>query len=153
MRRCVAGLLLALLAACSTNKDLNFLERESLEFKASNETIRAEDLEQEYEKQRRRADTLSEQVLAVGRERDRLFATYDDLRAATARSQRQLAEQKKQKAALDKAVRQTNAEMAKLKKQLEEARKQTETLRKEIAAERAKREALEAERAGKKAPE
>jgi len=153
MRPLAVGLLVAVLAACTSNKDLNFLERESLQFKSTNEGIRAEDLEREYERQRRRADTLSEQVLAVGRERDRLFASYDDLRASTARTQRQLAEQRKQQAALQAAVKQTEAEMGKLKKQLDETRKQTEGLRKEIEAERAKREALEAERAGKQAPE
>jgi len=67
--------LLGGLPACR-GRTLNFLERESLLFRADNEEIRVEDLEKRYEKNKARADRL-----ALGMTHDRPYADHEVRRA------------------------------------------------------------------------
>jgi len=147
------GLILLLAAGCSGKGQLNLLEQETTRFKAENKRVRAASLEAEFERNRRRADTLSEQVLAVGRERDRLYRQYDDLRSELSRSSHQLAEGRKRKVAVETSLRKLQADLKKLHQQLETERKAGDTLQKQLEAATARRRALEAAGAGAKAPE
>ena len=153
VRAASATVLLLLLAGCRSDRELDLLERERLSFKAENERIRARDLEEDWEKARRRSDTLSEQVLAVGRERDRLYARYDELRGDLARDRRDLAEAERQKGALNEQLGELRKRIGELEKELEEGRARLEKLEREAAEVRARAEAARAEPEGASATE
>lgn len=150
-----AGLvLLCLLAACAGRRHkLNLLEQEKLKFKAENEEIRAEHLQARYDEQKRKADALSDELLALMRHRDELYDAYDKLCSDVAKLERDQQAKTQQKAGLVKQVQATQAEVAKLKAQLEKERKAIAALEKELAAATGKRGALEAKKGGAEAPE
>ena len=149
-----AGLiLLCCLAACANRRQLTLLEQEKLKFKAENETVRMEGLQARYDDQKRKADALSDELLALMRHRDELYDAYDDLRSDVGRLERDRQGKTQQKAGLVKQVQATQAEVAKLKAQLEKEKKAIAALEKELAAASRKREALEAKKQGAKAPE
>jgi chromosome segregation ATPase len=150
-----AGLiLLCCLAACANRRQkLTLLEQEKLKFKAENETVRVDDLQVRYDDQKRKADALSDELLALMRHRDELYDAYDDLRSDVGRLERDRQAKTQQKAGLVKQVQATQAEVAKLKAQLDKEKKAIAALEKELAAASRKREALEAKKQGAKAPE
>jgi len=150
-----AGLiLLCCLAACANRRQkLTLLEQEKLKFKAENETVRVDDLQVRYDDQKRKADALSDELLALMRHRDELYDAYDDLRSDVGRLERDRQAKTQQKAGLVKQVQATQAEVAKLKAQLDKEKKAIAALEKELAAASKKREALEAKKQGAKAPE
>ncbi|MHC4135313.1 MAG: hypothetical protein ACYS0K_10035 [Planctomycetota bacterium] len=153
MRR--AGfILLCCLAACANRRQkLNLLEQEKLKFKAENEAVRVDDLQARYDGQKRKADALSDELLALMRHRDELYDAYDELRSDVAHLERDRQAKTQQKAGLVKQVQATQAEVAKLKAQLEKEKKAIAALEKELAAASKEREALEAKKRGAKAPE
>jgi chromosome segregation ATPase len=147
-------ILLCCLAACASRRQkLNLLEQEKLKFKAENESVRLDDLQARYDHQKRKADALSEELLALMRHRDELYDAYDELRSDVAHLERDRQKKAQQKAGLVKQVQATQAEAAKLKAQLEKEKKAIAALEKELAAASRKREALEAKKRGGKAPE
>jgi chromosome segregation ATPase len=147
-------ILLCCLAACANRRQkLNLLEQEKLKFKAENEAVRLDDLQARYDEQKRKADALSDELLALMRHRDELYDAYDDLRSDVARLERDRQAKTQQKAGLVKQVQATQAEVAKLKAQLEKEKKAIAALEKELASASKKREALEAKKRGAKAPE
>ena len=147
-------LALLILAACAGRKDdLNLIEREMYRFRAENEAIRAEDLQRAYLRQKRKADALSEDLLALTRHRDELYAKFDALRAETARMERDrkvaVARLGQLKAALGKARK----ESAQVQAQLEAEKKALAALRRELDKTRAERREAEAKRPAEKTPE
>ena len=146
-------ILLCCLAACANRQNLSLLEQEKLRFKAENESVRMEDLQERYDVQKRKTDALSEELLALMRHRDELFDAYDALRSDVSRLERDRQSKTQQKAGLVKQVQATQAEAAKLKAQLEKHKAAIAALEKEVAAATKKREALEAKKQGAKAPE
>jgi chromosome segregation ATPase len=147
-------LLLCCLAACSSRRaKLNMLEEEKLKFKAENEAVRMDDLQTRYDVQKRKADALSDELLALMRHRDELYDAYDELRSDIAHLERDRQSKTQQKANLAKQVKAVQAESAKLKAQLAKEKKAIAALEKELAAAAKKREALEAKKRGAKAPE
>lgn len=147
-------ILLCCLAACANRRQkLNLLEQEKLKFKAENEAVRVDDLQARYDEQKRKADALSDELLALMRHRDELYDAYDDLRSDVARLARDRQAKTQQKAGLVKQVQATQAEVAKLRAQLEKEKKAIVALEKELATASKKREALEAKKRGAKAPE
>jgi len=143
MMRTMRGalLLLAAVAACGGRGRLNLLEREKLRFKAENETIRVEDLQARYDEQKRKADALSREVLALQQRRDRLYGEYDVARGEIVRLEKDSAAAAERRAALQKSLEELQAEVrdlqAKLGKEQEVAaglEQQLEELRRRNAA-------------------
>ena len=139
----VAAVLAA--AACAKGRHLTMLEEEMVRFRAENERIRAEDLEAEYERQKARSERLSEDLLALVRERDRLYGEYDALRAELARLQRERKGATERRDALAKTLADARAELARLKAEVEAERAA-------VAAAEAERKELEARRAAAGGP-
>jgi len=133
--------ILAAAGGCRSGKDLDLLERERLSFKAENERIRAQDLEKAWEQARRRSDTLSEQVLAVGQERDRLYTRYDKLRSDLAHNRRDLAQAEKEQADLDAKLAAVKKRIAELEQELADGQARLAELERQAAEARAKEEA------------
>jgi len=113
--------LLGGLPACR-GRTLNFLERESLLFRADNEEIRVEDLEKRYEKNKARADRLSADLLALDHRRDELYEEYDALRAELVQARKQrdeaaraLKRARAERRRLELALKKEEAALAKLK--------------------------------------
>jgi chromosome segregation ATPase len=131
-----------LLGACASRQSLNLLEREHLLFKAENERIRAEDLEARYRTQKRKADALSDEVFALGQERDSLYARYDGLRSDMAEKREAVTVFEREHAALGKALEEVRAEVARLKAELEKVRTESEALERELEEARARQRAL-----------
>lgn len=130
--------LLLVVAGCAHQKQLNLLEKEKLQFRADNEKIRAEDLEDRYEEQKKKADELSAELLTLGRERDRLYGEYDAVRAETVRLERDVKTAGDRRGALAQALAESRAESANLQAELEAERKKVEELEAQLAAAQAK---------------
>jgi len=135
----------AFLAGCRNGRGLNMLEREMLRFRAENERIRGEDLQAEYDRQKSKADALSEDLLALTRQRDRLFAEYDALRADLARLERERKGAEDRRDALARMLADTRAELTRLKQQIEAERQA-------LAAAAEERTKLDAAAAGGRGP-
>jgi chromosome segregation ATPase len=134
---------LCLLAACASHRnELNLLEREKLQFRAENEKIRAEDLEDRYAKQKRKADALSAELLQLERDRDRLYGEYDMLRGETVRLEREVKVSGERREGLTKAVAEAKAEAARLQAELEAERKAVADLEEQLRAAQAKHAAM-----------
>jgi len=125
----IVGWLIPLVAACVAPAERTLLEREVAGFKAENERIRAEDLEADYESQKRKADALAQELIGVQRARDRLYREYDALRAeiATLRVRRDAAAAEVASARADLAELETQAQQ--LAAAVEQARVEAERLR------------------------
>ena len=126
MRR--VWVLLLVVAACRSH-DLDLLDNEIRRFKVENETIRAEDLEARFEKQKARADALSKRLLALAQEREDRYAEYDGLKKELASLRRRRAAAAKEKAALEKSLQQLAGDIAKMKAQLAKERKAADPTR------------------------
>ena len=146
--RGAAIVLLLLLAGCSRRRTLNRIEYERLSFRAENETVRAEDLEERYRRQKRKSDALSDELLALSRERDRLYGEYDELRGQLARVDHDAQAAQKKKTALAKALQKAKADVAELTKAVAQERKAVAELERQLAEARRKRTALEAQNRG-----
>lgn len=148
-------LLLSVLAvACAKDKNgqLNLLDKSALDFKTSNEKIRADDLEARYKRLRAKADRLAEEVLRLGVERDRLYDEYDEARAAIARLKKQHAGAQEQGAELAGLVSKLTKENVARRKALDKLRKESDKLRADLQDAAAKQRALQAAKPGEKAP-
>jgi len=132
-----------LLAACSGDRNnLNLIEREMLRYKVDNEGLRGADLAARYKALKRKADQLSADLLALGRERDRLYEEYDARRselAALARRSRAAAERK---AAMDKDLAQLRRAAQQLEREVAAERKSIAGLRQELEKLKRERKAL-----------
>ena len=138
MRR--AWVLLLVVVACRSH-DLGLLDNEIRRFKVENETIRAEDLEARFKKQKARADALSERLLALAREREERYVEYDRLKRELAALHRSRATATKEKAALEKSLGQLAGDIAKMKAQLAKERKAADALAKQTQKAQAKKKA------------
>jgi len=132
------AVLLLLLAGCAHQKQLNLLEREKLEFRAENEKIRAEDLEDRYRQQKQKADALSAEVLALDRDRDRLYGEYDVLRGETVRLERDVKASGERRTALAQALAEAKAETARMEAELDAERRIVAQLEEQMRAAQAK---------------
>lgn len=140
-----AGFLILLLAAgCAHRKQLSLLEKEKLQFRAENEKLRAEDLEDRYQQQKKKADALSRDLLALERERDVLYGQYDMLRGETVRLDREVKVSGERVGAMTKALADAKAEEAKLLAELDAERKAIAELESQLEAARAKHAELTA---------
>jgi len=140
-----ASVPLLLAASCRTGMDdMNLLQLESLRFKAENEEIRAEDLKARYEKRKRRADRLADQLLELQHRKEEDFAAYDRLRGELARVERDRVAAEEERAAAAAALEQAKAERLRLSAALAAERGEIEKLEAELAKLEAKRRALEA---------
>jgi len=137
-------LLLAVLAACGGRGRLNLLERERLRFKAENETIRVEDLQARYDEQKRKADALSLEVLALQQRRDRLYGEYDLARGEVARLERDGAAAAERRAALQKSLEELQAEVHDLQAKLEKEQEVAAGLEQKLEEARRRNAALAA---------
>jgi chromosome segregation ATPase len=139
-----AGILvLCLFAACTSHRnELNLLEREKLEFRAENEKIRAEDLEERYAQQKRKADALSAELLALELDRDRLYGEYDMLRGEAVRLEREVKVSGERREGLTKALAESKAETARLQAELEAEKKAIADLEEQLRAAEAKHQGL-----------
>ncbi len=134
-----AGLLVLLVVAgCAHRKQLNLLEKEKLQFRAENETLRAEDLEERYRQQKKKADALSKELLALERDRDRLYGEYDMARAETVRLERDVKACGERCGAMTKALAEAKAEEARLQAELDAERKAVAALEEQLRAAQAK---------------
>lgn len=133
-----------LLAACRS--DLSLLEHEMIVFRAESEGARVEALKADYERDRKRADELSAELLLLAREREELYERYDRLSADVAGLKRSGAARARELAAL-------GAQASKLESRLAREQKEHERLKTELADLLAKRRALEAKKRGTKTPE
>jgi predicted RNase H-like nuclease (RuvC/YqgF family) len=131
-------LVLLVVVGCAHKKQLNLLEKEKLQFRAENEKLRAEDLEDRYREQKKKADALSSELLALERDRDRLYTQYDLARGETVRLERELKVSGERQGAMAQALAQGKAEEARLQAELEAERKAIQELEAQIAAARAK---------------
>jgi chromosome segregation ATPase len=147
------GVLLLLLAACAHQRQLNLLERETLRFRAENETIRAEDLERRYTDQKRKADALSAELLSLERERDRLYNRYDVLRGEVVRLEREVQVAGERQGTLKQATDAAKAEATRLEEELAKERQAIEALRQRLEAARAEHAVLVTPPAEEPAPE
>lgn len=140
-----AGILLLLVVAgCAHRKQLNLLEKEKLQFRAENEKLRAEDLEDRYQQQKKKADALSKELLALERDRDRLYGEYDMVRGESVRLDREVKGSGERCGAMAKALAEAKAEEARLQAELDAERKAIEELEAQLAAARAKHAELTA---------
>jgi chromosome segregation ATPase len=146
-------LLLLLFAACAHQRQLNLLERETLRFRAENETIRAEDLEQRYADQKRKADALSAELLTLERDRDRLYGRYDVLRGEVVRLEREVQLAGERHGALTQATDAAKALVKRLEEELAKERQAIEALRQRLDAARTEHAALASPPAEKPAAE
>lgn len=136
------ALLFCLVAACAHRNDLNLLERERMQFRAENEKIRAEDLEDRYEQQKKKADQLSLELLALEQDRDRMYVQYDLLRGETVRLERDVKVSGESREGLSKALADSKAEAARLQAALEAERKTIAELEEQLRLAQAKHAAL-----------
>lgn len=137
-------LILLLVAGCAHRKQLSLLEKEKLQFRAENEKLRAEDLEDRYQQQKKKADALSRDLLALERERDVLYGQYDMLRGETVRLDREVKVSGERVGAMTKALADAKAEEAKLLAELDAERKAIAELESQLEAARAKHAELTA---------
>jgi chromosome segregation ATPase len=131
-------LVLLLVAGCAHRKQMNLLEKEKLQFRAENESLRAEDLEDRYQQQKKKADALSRDLLALERDRDRLYGQYDVLRGEVVRLEREVKVSGERSGAMAKALAEAKAEEAKLQAELDAERKAIAELETQLEAARAK---------------
>ncbi len=140
-----AGLLVLLVVAgCAHKKQLNLLEKEKLQFRAENEALRVEDLEDRYRQQKKRADALSKELLALERDRDRLYGQYDMARGETVRLERDVKACGERCGAMAKALAEAKAEEARLQAELDAEKKAIAALEEQLRAAQAKHAELTA---------
>jgi len=132
------AVLLLLLAGCAHQKQLNLLEREKLEFRAENERIRAEDLEERYRQQKQKSDALAAELLTLQRDRDRLYGEYDMLRGETVRLERDVKASGERRDALAQSLAQAKAAVASMEAELEAEQKVVAQLEEQLRAAQAK---------------
>ena len=145
-------LLLLALAACRNQRNIDILEREMLRYRADNEELRAEKLEEKYVEQREKADRLALRVRAVSRERDALYVQYDTVRKQLSDQRKLQAEIAKQKAAVQGAIKKEEAALEALQNELDKARKDVEALRKKLQEAEAMGRALQDKKEGGESP-
>ena len=145
-------LLLLALAACRNQRNIDILEREMLRYRADNEDLRAEKLEERYVEQREKADRLALRVRAVSRERDALYLQYDTVRKQLSDQRKLQAEIAEQTAAVQGAIKKEEAALEALQKELDKARKDVEALRKKLQEAEAMGRALQDKKEGGESP-
>ncbi|MHC4959750.1 MAG: hypothetical protein ACYTGN_15400 [Planctomycetota bacterium] len=150
----LGALLLPLLlaAGCQTN-EMSWLERETRAFKAENEEVRAQDLERQYEKQKARADSLSNDILALAKERERLYSDYDRLKGEIERIKRDRKQAKVDFDARAAELAQLRKEVGTLGAQLEKERKLYDEQTRKLEETANQRRVLQAKNSGAKTPE
>lgn len=137
-------LLLLLVVGCAHQKQLSLLEKEKLQFRAENEKLRAEDLEDRYQQQKKKADALSRELLALERDRDALYGQYDLLRGETVRLDREVKASGERAGAMTKALADAKAEEARLQAELDAERKAIADLEEQLRTAQGKRAELTA---------
>ena len=138
---------IVLLGGCQTAvDDLGLLEEETIRFKDQNEGIRVEDLMARYEKRRKRADALSDQLLQLQQEKERAYVDYDKLRGDLAKVERDRATAERSREAAASALRKAKQETARLKTELAKERRAIDGLEAELKKLQARVNALEAKK-------
>ena len=133
-----------LIGGCqSFEDDITLLELETLKFKDANEEIRVDDLLARYEKRRKRADALSDQLLDLQHQKERAFEAYDKLHGDLTRVERRRAAAEQSREAAAAALRKAQAETARLKTELDKERRAIDALETELEKLQARVRALE----------
>ncbi len=142
----VRGLCAAFLLLAACKSDISVLEHEMAIFKVPHERVRVEEMEQDYARYRDQAEELNRELIALGQERERLYAEYDKLRGELAAQKRSAAEDQNELATM-------HSEQKKLQAKIDAERKRQAALTKELAELKARNRAWEAKKTGTKAPE
>ncbi|MCZ6573221.1 MAG: hypothetical protein ACE10D_12955 [Planctomycetota bacterium] len=150
--RALLLLLLPALVACRNQRNIDILEREMLRYRADNEDLRAEKLEERYVEQREKADRLALRVRAVSRERDALYVQYDTVRKQLSDQRKLQAEIATQTAAVQGAIKKEEEALEALQKELDKVRKDVEALRKKLQKAEAMGRALQDKKEGGESP-
>ena len=140
------------MAACHNQRNIDILEREMLRYRADNEELRAEKLEEMYAAQREKADRLALRVREVSRERDALYTQYDSVRKQLSDQRKLQGEIAKQTAAVQAALEKEEAALKALQAKLADARKDVEALKNELEKAEAARRALQDKKEGGDSP-
>ena len=145
---------IALLGGCKTSvDDITLLDLETLRFKDANEEIRVDDLLARYEKRRKRADALSEQLLDLQHQRERAFEAYDKLHGDLAKVERQRAAAERSREAAAAALRKAKHETTRLRTELDKERRAIENLEAELKKLKARARALDEKKAASSSAE